>query len=295
MESSWKILTDNQTHKCFDSGQEKTWSTPWYFVQGADPQYGFMDRKNPKPDLTEEIELTEKAVEKINQMNPKPRFFIICGDLCNTVQSSNAENFKLQEEQFKKIFGKINPNIPVLVACGNHDIGDKPTAEDFKLYENCWGDDYYSFWCGGIFFVVLNSQFYKGCEEEALAQKHNAWLEEQLKQTNSEAGKSRVVVFQHIPWFIDSAHEEDNYFSVDKDIRLSMLDKFVDAGVQKIFCGHCHRNTGGTYKDMELVVTSSMCGQLGSDQPGVRIVKVCEDKIDHVYYNIDDIPSTITF
>lgn len=36
-----------------------------------------------KADWTEETRLAKLAVEKVNQLEPKPRFFVICGDLTN--------------------------------------------------------------------------------------------------------------------------------------------------------------------------------------------------------------------
>ena len=67
------------------------------------------------------------------------------------------------------------------------------------------------------------------------------------------------------------------------------------SGVKIIFCGHYHRNAGGFYKDMELVVTSAVGLQLGSDPHGLRVVKVEEETISHKYYALDDIPETINF
>ncbi|GLH03899.1 Serine/threonine-protein phosphatase CPPED1 [Gryllus bimaculatus] len=133
--------------------EEEGWKSPWYFIQGADPQLGLIARyfdQNPIPNWDKEAELSEKLVEKINLLSPKPRFFIICGDMCDAVSS-----------------------------------------------------------------------------------------------------------------------------------------------VEKAFCGHYHNNAGGMYKTMEVVVTSAIGAQLGDAKPGVRIVKVYEDKIEHTYYGIDDIPATV--
>ncbi|KFM81498.1 Calcineurin-like phosphoesterase domain-containing protein 1, partial [Stegodyphus mimosarum] len=74
-----------------------------------------------------------------------------------------------------------------------------------------------------------------------------------------------------------------------------MLEKFYEANVKAIFCGHYHRNVGGFYKDMEVVVTSAIGYQLGSDESGLRIVKLGENSIDHKYYAFGDVPKNITF
>jgi hypothetical protein len=69
-----------------------------------------------------------------------------------------------------------------------------------------------------------------------------------------------------------------------------MLEKFHSAGVRKIFCGHYHRNAGGSYKSMEQVVTSAIGLQLGNDKSGVRLVRVTENDIEHQYFSTEDIP-----
>lgn len=66
---------------------EYQWRGPFYFIQGADPQFGLMkawavgDTKNGDDEWGEEIKLAEQAVQAINKLNPKPKFFVLCGDL----------------------------------------------------------------------------------------------------------------------------------------------------------------------------------------------------------------------
>lgn len=99
-----------------------------------------------------------------------------------------------------------------------------------------------------------------------------------------------IILFQHIPWFLNTYNEEKDYFNIEINERLEMLEKFHKAGVKKIFCGHYHRNAGGSYKSMEEVVTSAIGLQLGVDKSGVRLVRVTENDIEHKYFETDDIP-----
>ena len=55
-----------------------------------------------------------------------------------------------------------------------------------------------------------------------------------------------------------------------------------------IFTGHYHRNAGGTYKDIEEVVTSAIGAPLGEDPSGFRIVSVSEIAITHDYVPIHE-------
>lgn len=68
-----------------DSEADKAWSEDFYFVQGSNPQFGSMSAYNKGilTDWTEEMRLAKLAVEKVNQLEPKPSFFVICGDLTN--------------------------------------------------------------------------------------------------------------------------------------------------------------------------------------------------------------------
>jgi predicted MPP superfamily phosphohydrolase len=38
-----------------------------------------------------------------------------------------------QEADFKKIFEKLDPEIPFICLSGNHDVGNQPTAETINL------------------------------------------------------------------------------------------------------------------------------------------------------------------
>ena len=68
-----------------------------------------------------------------------------------------------------------------------------------------------------------------------------------------------------------------------------MVRKFYESGVRAIFAGHYHRNAGGYYEDLEMVVTSAV-GAQSMDGPnaksGFRVVTVNENNITHKYVDI---------
>ncbi len=189
------------------------------------------------------------------------------------------------------MFKELDSEIPLVCVCGNHDVGNKPTKDTIKGYTNVWGDDYFSFWKGGVQFIVLNSQFYEDCSlTQDLAMAQEAWLDQQLALVPLS---KHTLVFQHIPWFINDPDEVKEYFNIENALRRKMLDKFYAAGVRKIFCGHYHRNAGGWFKDLELVVTSAVGCQLGNDPHGFRIVVVKEDNVKHKYHGLQDCPDKV--
>lgn len=270
------------------------WSNPFVFIQSADTQLGLIDDyfKNPNPNWDKEIRLTEEAIRAANKMKPKPKFFIVCGDLVNALPGNKDR--KAQIIDFKKCFDQLDNEIPLVCVCGNHDVGDTPTPEAIAQYRQEFGDDYFSFSCGGVLFVVLNSQYFADkslVTDLALAQEE--WLDSVLLRFKTSNRFKHLVVFQHIPWFLKDHEEENQYFNIDKELRLRMLDKLYEAGVRHIFTGHYHRNAGGMYKDMEVVVTSAIGAQLGDDKSGLRVVKVRHDTIEHKYYSLEEVPQEI--
>lgn len=292
--SSFQIARRNQvvdieaTNKTV---QESQWTEKFYFIQAADSQFGLIDRyikHLDEPGWKEEIESSEALVDVCNKLEPKPAFMVICGDLVDAWPPSEVRSNQVAD--FKRIFSKLN--IPLVCVCGNHDVGDEPTMEGIDEYRRTYGDDYFYFTINGVLFIVINSQFYQHREfVQDYAREQDEWLESLLSKSKLF---KHTIVFEHIPWFLQSPDEEDQYFNIRKEIRKHWLDKFKGAGVSKIMCGHYHQNAGGWYGDMELVVTTAIGGQLGSDKSGARVVKVLENSIEHQYYATEDIPLKVS-
>ncbi|KAG8177730.1 hypothetical protein JTE90_026572 [Oedothorax gibbosus] len=289
------LKAENRSLPGFEKDQAGPWEGPFCFIQGADTQFGMIESYiEKKVDIAwdKEIVLARQAIAAINAMTPRPRFFVICGDLIDAMPSTKYR--KAQENDFIRIFKELHPDIPLVCVCGNHDVGNKPTHQTIQSYTNKFGDDYFTFYTAGVMFIVLNSQFYKdsSCVTD-LAEEHEKWLEEQL--TEAKTGQYKhVVIFQHIPWFIKEWDEGDIYFNIDMTLREKMLRKFHDANIRAIFCGHWHGNGGGFYKDLEVVVTSAIGAQLRGDKSGFRVVTLGENAIKHQYYAFEDAPKNIT-
>lgn len=137
---------------------------------------------------------------------------------------------KEQTKDLQRVLRKVDSDIPLVLVSGNHDVGNVPTPETIAEFQETWGDDYFSFWVGGVLFLVLNSQFlYDASLCPALKQAQDQWLDQQL----SAAGQRKcqhAIVFQHIPLFLQSIDEDDDYFNLTKSVRKEMADKFAKAG-----------------------------------------------------------------
>ena len=132
--------------------KEGSWKDPFCFIQAADTQYGLIANWNgaaeEKITWNEEVALTKQAISLANNMNPKPRFFIVCGDLVDAFPGTL--HYEAQIRDLKQTFQLLDPNIPMVCVCGNHDVGNSPTKESLKSYRDRFGDDYFTFWVGGM-------------------------------------------------------------------------------------------------------------------------------------------------
>lgn len=276
----------DRTFLAFDSEKEQTWQQPFFFMQLADTQYGmFTGNKG----LQKEQELVQQAIAHINRL--KPRFVIVCGDLTNA--TPEQARYQAQVAQYHQDFSKVDPEIPLVCVCGNHDIGNRPTAKSIAQYDANFGDDYFSFWVGGVFNVVLNSSVLRdpsGAPE--VLQSQQDWLEKQLQNPQTEKAK-HVFVFQHHPMFLETDDEPDQYFNIPLERRTPLLAQLKAANVRAVFAGHYHRNAYGRSGAMEMITTGPVGRPLGKDPSGFRIVKVQEDGIEHQYYGLDDVPESI--
>jgi len=294
--SEFEVSTRGRKFLPFNDQDEKDWSDPFVFIQAADTQFGmqehYVEGRATDYGWDKEIAWSRQMIKEVNAMSPRPKFMVVCGDLLDAWPTTEAEVRRQQEIDFKKVFADLK--VPLVCVCGNHDVGNTPTPSTVASYRKSFGDDYFSFWCNGVFFIVINTQFYEDSSQcPELAAEQEAWLEEQLETVRREKPQ-HAVVFQHIPWFLNTPDEDKEYFNITEDLRKAMLERFHSAGIRHIFTGHYHRNAGGWYKDLELVVTSAVGAQLGGDNPGYRVVKVLENALEHQYYDLGTAPTEIT-
>ena len=276
----------NRTFTAFDPQHEQKWQRPFFFMQLADTQYGMFTKNQG---FEQEAALAQQAVEHINRL--RPRFVIVCGDLTNA--TPEHARYQAQVAQYQQDFSKVNAEIPLVCVCGNHDIGNRPTPNSIASYQENFGDDYFSFWVGGVCNIVLNSSVLKdpGGAPEVLAAQQT-WLEQQLR--DAMAAKARhILLFQHHPLFLTKEDEPDQYFNIPLERRTPLIDQLKQANVRAVFAGHYHRNAYGLAGTMEMVTTGPVGRPLGKDPSGFRIVTVHDTKIQHQYFGMDDVPEKI--
>jgi len=249
------------------------------FVQMSDPQFGMYEKD---AGFAHETANFDFAIATANRL--KPAFVVVTGDLVN------ASGNPAQIAAYQRIAAKLDPAIRLFNVAGNHDVGNEPTRESLAAWRERFGPDYYSFRIGGIAGIVLNSNLEKGAEavpDESA--KMEAWLQKELAKARAE-GVPHLIVFQHIPFFLEKPDEPDQYFNIPLESRRRYLALLHRYGVQYVFAGHLHHNSESRDGDLDMVATGPVGMPLEGGKSGIRIVKVEGGSLTHHYYDFGDLP-----
>jgi 3',5'-cyclic AMP phosphodiesterase CpdA len=255
---------------------------PFFFIQLSDPQLGMFTGDR---DFVQDAANFEFAVTAVNRL--RPAFVVITGDLVNKPGDS------AQIAEYRRIVAKIDRAIPVYNIAGNHDVENEPTPQSLATYTNIFGPDRYTFRHRGLVGIVLNSSVIHspGKAPEQLAEQER-WLRAELTKAKTE-GAGHIVVFQHHPWFIKSAAEPDQYFNIPLARRAAYMAMFREFGVRYLFCGHYHRNAEARDGAIENITSGPVGKPLGGAQSGIRVAIVRDDRIEHQYYELGNLPVSI--
>ena len=255
---------------------------PWFFAVLSDPQMGMYAGDQ---NFAQESANFEFTIANLNRL--RPRFVVICGDLVN--RSGDVAEIA----DFKRILKQLDPSIPVYNVPGNHDVGNTPDAATLSAYQAAFGPDHYTFSAEGLLGVVLDSNLIRSPESAPQAAKEQEkWLRKILTGASADPGQE-VVVFQHIPYFLNTVDEGVNYFNIPEPARGKYLDLLKRAGVKYVFAGHFHRNAGGTDGPLTEIVTGAVGKPLGGSVSGFRLVSVDGKRLQSQWYCLGRIPNTI--
>jgi 3',5'-cyclic AMP phosphodiesterase CpdA len=260
--------------------QKKNRVSPWFFIQLTDPQFGMFDNN---AGYEKETALYEKAVAKINSLNPD--FVVITGDFVHDLNSAAQIN------EFKRITAKIKSSIPVYYSPGNHDIGQVPTNESLKKFRKNYGSDRFSFRYKGSSFIGFNTGIIKAKLENPEKEQFS-WLAKKFRQSQNA---QHIMLFTHFPFFNKTADEPTAYSNIDQEYREKYLRLFSDNHVTAVFSGHYHNNSLSNYGNVQLVTTSALGKPLGKAPSGFRIIKVSSNKIEHEFFGLDELPDSVVF
>jgi len=238
------------------------------FVQICDTQLGFGG-------YAHDVDMFMQAVAQINEIDPD--FVIICGDLVNHVNKTSVTNFLEIKSALK---------VPSYCVSGNHDVGNEPTDETLKKYRELFGKDYYSFSFKDYEFVIVNTQVWKFPHKTETA-KQDIWLAQTLAQ--AKAKKHPVVIAGHYPLYLSAPQEENGYYNLPKETRLSLLELFSKSGVVAVLGGHTHKFIENEYKGIKLVNGETTSKNFDGSEMGFRLWKVLlSGDVTHEFIRIND-------
>ena len=103
------------------------------------------------------------------------------------------------------------------------------------------------------------------------------------------------MVFQHIPYFLATADEPDQYFNLPMATRLRILRMLKKYGVRYVFAGHYHRNAYGKDGDLEMITTGPAGMPLGPDPSGFRLVEWKDRVLVQLYFGLGTLPNVFPF
>ncbi len=255
---------------------------PFFFIQLSDPQLGMFTENK---DFVQDTANFEFAVTAVNRL--KPAFVVITGDLVHKPGDAG------QIAEYRRIVGKIDRGIPVYNIAGNHDVENVPTPESLAAYNKIFGADRYVFRERGLVGIVLNSSvIHSPAKAPAELAEQEKWLRAELAKAKAESPR-HIVVFQHHPWFLKSADEADQYFNIPLTRRTAYMAMFREFGVRYLFCGHYHRNAEARDGEIEAITSGPVGKPLGGAKSGLRVAIVRDDKIEHRYYELGELPTHV--
>ncbi|CAJ1447701.1 unnamed protein product [Effrenium voratum] len=263
--------------------------------------------------------MLSRAVKHVNRL--KPRFLLVSGDLTNAWPvgpQADPSSAAKQVVAVKEVLREVDSSIPIVLVPGNHDIGQVPTSNELDLYSSRWGDDYFSFWVGGVYFMVLNSQFYMDSSKtESQRKDQDAWIEAQFAALRRRQPK-HVVMLSHVPPFIAEPSEPQGWANWEREPRDRIVKLAKDAGVRLWLCGHYHGNAVAVDDDLEVVTCAGVGSNINwtanagvvatSNRPdfdkcvgdppffadaqhsGLRIVRFDEEGPRHSWFVLADVP-----
>ena len=232
----------------WDRHTEGEWQGDFNFVVMADIQLGLQTANFPMSGSTwdDEREMATRCVEEVNRL--QPRFVVVCGDFVDAMPYTGREDdrrnkkkeqdpvlHQRQTDDFKAVFSRIDPCIPLVCVCGNHDVSDIPNRRTITDYGQEYGDDYFAFWCGGVRCIVLNTMMYNALEKsrwedpkqegskfsvaekaeaQELARAQHTWLTREV-QSLQGSSPTHVLAFSHLAPFLYDANEPKGYYNLE--------------------------------------------------------------------------------
>ena len=231
----------------------------------GDPQFGFGTggaggKANAYDD---DLARFERVIASVNAYAP---------DLCYIAGDMTQEASALTRDwpRLLKMF-----KVPVVVAPGNHDMGNALTKENVERFDAVFGYDYKSVKVGKWRFICGNSQYWRPTDEKARAARYEEWLEAELAEAK-RAGEP-VILASHIPPMVAGISEPDTLENYPIAGRKERFRRYLDAGARFYLSGHTHRMIARAYGGMMILNAETTCRNFDGLPFGYRRLEIFED------------------
>ncbi|MDR3110129.1 MAG: metallophosphoesterase [Planctomycetaceae bacterium] len=229
-------------------------------AQLCDPQLGF-----GKDGFDADVARLKREIEMVNEL--KPDVVLFAGDMVNNVADEKSV------KTFLKLVAEIKP--PVMLTAGNHDLPDPVTDEGLKRYRNYFGQDFSPRECKGHLIVSANSQLWRAAVQEE-QDKHERLFRDALQ--SAKRREMPVILLTHVPPFVKSIDEKDEYFNLPRSKRTELLQLCESSGVVVWLAGHTHRTAKRNYNNIAILNGETTSQNFDQHPFGFRLLTIYPDK-----------------
>ncbi len=184
----------------------------------------------------------KKIIDEVNDTDIA--FVIHLGDRIQG--SKDAEIVKKQYEEFFAVIAGLK--IKIYYVAGNHDIKKMKTNE--QIYNQLFGQPYYSFSYKNSFFIVLDTEVVG--QEASIEGNQMQWLKNELEKSRKY---SNVFVFMHRPLFSVLFPKKNHLHFISQKHRDNLVAIFRQYGVTTVFAGHEHLYHSGQWDGLHQIIS----------------------------------------
>ena len=233
----------------------------------TDPQFGMGPPRAGKLPTEEgyryDLARCESAIEIINGLDPD--LVCITGDMTHAGPDVVRD--------WPRLLKMYQP--PVVVAPGNHDVGNRVTAAAVERFKSVFGYDYTAVTVRGWRVIVANSLYWWPNKEDALAAEHEKWFAAELAGAKSRGEK--VSDATHVPPFDKSVSEPDGHDNHPIAGRAARLDAIIAAGGKFYLAGHTHKYAERKYGELPILNAETTCANFDRHPFGFRLLRIQPD------------------
>lgn len=230
----------------------------------------------------------KKLVNKIDNVD----FFLSGGDNVDidVLNEKSIEKGKSLYKDLKSIFTDSKKLFYPTI--GNHDrlpTSLRNSSNVFEVFEENFGNTYYSFVQKNYKFIVLNSVETRNGKYE-VGEKQIAWLTEELKNTDKNQA---LIVLSHVP-FLSVYNPVINGNYSDADIvsnQKTVLDLFKNHNLKLVLQGHMHLYEEIKVKNIDFITAGAVSGNWWNGayfgtEPGYLEIEIDNEDIKWIYKHV---------